>query len=70
MVKERVELPDTVEGILAEYGERIAQVISLFTDKTLSDNMSWGEVRQMAFKIIPGPVLQAIGERLANARIK
>lgn len=66
MVKERVKLPDTVEGILAEYGKRIEQVISLFTDKNLSDTMSWGEVRQMAFKIIPEPVLRAIGERLAN----
>ena len=67
MIKERVELPDTVEGIYAEYGERIVQVLSLFTDKTLSDTMPFGEVRKMAFKIIPQHILQAIGERLVNS---
>ena len=67
MIKERVELPDTVEGIYAEYGERIVQVLSLFTDKTLSDTMPFGEVRKMAFKIIPQHILQAIEERLVNS---
>lgn len=66
MIKERVELPDTVESILAEYGERLAQVFSLFTDKPLKDTTPFGKVRKMAFKIIPESVLRTIGERLAN----
>ena len=47
-----------------EINKKIGRIILLFADESLSDSMTMGEIRKLAFKILPEASIRSIVKKM------